>query len=66
MKRISIKKAPRRRLIYPIQQTILLAGCSSAEPVSSFDLQTKNKKNINRLWKVIEKNLDLFNNYLAL
>jgi hypothetical protein len=55
MKRISIKKAPRRRLIYPIQQTILPAGCSSAEPVSSFDLQTKNKKILTGFGRLLKK-----------
>jgi len=30
--------------VYPIQQIILLAGCSTAEPVSSFDLHVKGKK----------------------
>jgi hypothetical protein len=30
--------------IYPSQQIILLAGCSSAEPASSSDLQMKGKK----------------------
>jgi len=38
-----LKKPPLQRLIYPIQQIILLAGCSTAEPDSSFDLQMKGK-----------------------
>ena len=31
--------SPVREAIYPNRQIILLAGCSSAEPVSSSDLQ---------------------------
>jgi len=37
-----------------VQQIILLAGCSSAAPVSSSDLQVK-IKNIGLLWNFIEK-----------
>jgi hypothetical protein len=33
-----------REAIYPNRQIILLAGCSSAEPASSSDLQMKDKK----------------------
>jgi len=44
MKRINDKKAPQGGSHYPIQQIILLAGCSTAAPGSSSDLHTKNKK----------------------
>jgi hypothetical protein len=45
MTRIILKKASLlREAIYPGQQIILLAGCSSAEPASSFDLHRKYKK----------------------
>jgi hypothetical protein len=38
------KKPPCERPVYPIQQIILLTGCSSAAPVSSSDLHRKDKK----------------------
>jgi hypothetical protein len=41
---------------YPIQQIILLAGCSSAEPVSSSDLRKKIKKKLTCLGMLLEKN----------
>jgi hypothetical protein len=45
MTRIILKKPLFwERPIYPGQQIILLAGCSSAEPVSSFDLHREDKK----------------------
>jgi len=40
---------------YSIQQIILLAGCSSAAPVSSSDLQVKVKKTWPRFAKIIFK-----------
>jgi hypothetical protein len=45
VKRIDNEKAPASRSCsYSIQQVILLAGCSSAAPVSSSDLHMKVKK----------------------
>jgi hypothetical protein len=45
-----MKSPGKPELIYPIQQIILLAGCSSAAPDSSSDLQVKNKK----YWPALE------------
>jgi hypothetical protein len=41
-----MKSPGKPELIYPIQQIILLTGCSSAAPASSSDLHLK----VNKTW----------------
>ncbi|MDR3696602.1 hypothetical protein [Mucilaginibacter sp.] len=52
-----MKSPGKPELIYPIQRIILLAGCSSAAPVSSSDLHMK----VNKTWLRFDKSFLKYN-----